>query len=143
MKIGDVAKTTGCSIQTIRFYEKKGLLPELKRSSGNYRVYDKGTIEQLLFIKQCRSLDMSIMEVKTALVTGANTGIGKEIALSLASNGIKVFIASRSYDRTLPVIQTVEKMYGAHKCKWLSKYKNAICRNLWFLRGLYMWAALG
>ncbi|WP_350595507.1 MULTISPECIES: MerR family DNA-binding transcriptional regulator, partial [unclassified Pseudoalteromonas] len=55
MKIGDVAKTTGCSIQTIRFYEKKGLLPELKRSSGNYRVYDKGTIEQLLFIKQCRS----------------------------------------------------------------------------------------
>ncbi|ATC89045.1 MULTISPECIES: Cd(II)/Pb(II)-responsive transcriptional regulator [Pseudoalteromonas] len=67
MKIGDVAKTTGCSIQTIRFYEKKGLLPELKRSSGNYRVYDKGTIEQLLFIKQCRSLDMSIMEVKTLM----------------------------------------------------------------------------
>ena len=60
------------------------------------------------------------MTVKTALVTGANTGIGKEIALSFASNGIKVFIASRSYDRTLPVIQAVEKMYGAHKCEWLS-----------------------
>ncbi len=60
------------------------------------------------------------MNVKTALVTGANTGIGKEIALSLASKGIKVFIASRSYDRTLPVIQAVEKMCGAHKCKWLS-----------------------
>ena len=60
------------------------------------------------------------MNVKTALVTGANTGIGKEIVLSLASKGIKVFIASRSYDRTLPVIQTVEKMYGAHKCKWIS-----------------------
>lgn len=42
-------------------------MPELKRSSGNYRVYDKGTIEQLLFIKQCRSLDMSIMEVKTLM----------------------------------------------------------------------------
>jgi len=60
------------------------------------------------------------MNVKTALVTGANTGIGKEIALSLASKGIKVFIASRSYDKTLPVIQAVEKMYGAQKCKWLS-----------------------
>ena len=60
------------------------------------------------------------MNVKTALVTGANTGIGKEIALSLASKGIKVFIASRSYDKTLPVIQAVEKMCGAHKCKWLS-----------------------
>lgn len=60
------------------------------------------------------------MNVKTALVTGANTGIGKEIALSFASKGIKVFIASRSYDRTLPVIQAIEKMYGAHKCEWLS-----------------------
>ena len=60
------------------------------------------------------------MNIKTALVTGANTGIGKEIALSLASKGIKVFIASRSYDRTLPVIQAIEKLYGAHKCEWLS-----------------------
>ena len=59
------------------------------------------------------------MNVKTALITGANTGIGKEIALSLASKGIKVFIASRSYDRTLPVIQTIEKLYGTHKCEWL------------------------
>ncbi len=67
MKIGDVSKTTGCSVQTIRFYEKKGLLPEPRRSSGNYRVYDKATLEQLMFIKQCRSLDMSIVEVKTLI----------------------------------------------------------------------------
>ncbi len=60
------------------------------------------------------------MNEKTALVTGANTGIGKEIALSFASKGIKVFIASRSYDRTLPVIQAIKKLYGTHKCKWLS-----------------------
>ena len=59
------------------------------------------------------------MNVKTALVTGANTGIGKEIALSFASKGIKVFIASRSYDRTLPVIMAIEKLYGADKCDWL------------------------
>ena len=60
------------------------------------------------------------MNVKTALITGANTGIGKEIALSFVSKGMKVFIASRSYDRTLPVIQAIEKLYGAHKCVWLS-----------------------
>ena len=60
------------------------------------------------------------MNVRTALVTGANTGIGKEIALSFASKGIKVFIASRSYDRTLPVIQAIEKLYGVRKCEWLS-----------------------
>ena len=59
------------------------------------------------------------MNAKTALVTGSNTGIGKEIALSFASKGIKVFIASRSYDRTLPVIMAIEKLYGADKCDWL------------------------
>ena len=60
------------------------------------------------------------MNVRTALVTGANTGIGKEVALSFASMGIKVFIASRSYDRTLPVIKAIENLHGARKCEWLS-----------------------
>ena len=59
------------------------------------------------------------MNEKIALVTGANTGIGKEIALSLASKGIKVFIASRSHDKTRPVIQAIEKLHGTHKCEWL------------------------
>ena len=67
MKIGDVAKTTGCSVQTIRFYERKGLLPLVDRSIGNYRVYDTATIQQLQFVKQCRSLGMSTAEVKTLL----------------------------------------------------------------------------
>lgn len=67
MKIGDVAKETGCSIQTIRFYERKGLLPVLKRSDTNYRIYDNESIEHLRFIKRCRSLDISMAEVKTLL----------------------------------------------------------------------------
>ena len=60
------------------------------------------------------------MEVKTALVTGANTGIGREIALLFANEGIKVFIASRSYEKTLPVIQAIEEQHGAQKCEWFS-----------------------
>jgi len=59
------------------------------------------------------------METKTALITGANTGIGKEVALSFARKGIKVFIASRSYERTIPVIQAIEKQHGEGRCKWL------------------------
>ena len=60
------------------------------------------------------------MKVKTAIVTGANTGIGKEIALLLGKRGIKVFLASRSYERTLPVINALEKLRGAQKCEWIS-----------------------
>jgi len=67
MKIGEVAEKTGCSIQTIRFYERKGLLNTPNRTAANYRYYDSGTLKQLTFIKQCRSLDMSIEEIKTLL----------------------------------------------------------------------------
>ena len=39
MKIGELAKRTGCPVETIRYYEREGLLPEPARSEGNYRQY--------------------------------------------------------------------------------------------------------
>ena len=39
MKIGELAKLTDCAVETIRYYEREGLLPEPARSDGNYRVY--------------------------------------------------------------------------------------------------------
>lgn len=67
MQIGDLAKQTGCSIQTIRFYERKGLLEKPPRSEGNYRLYDKATADKLIFIKQCRALDISMKEIALLL----------------------------------------------------------------------------
>ncbi|GEA11036.1 Cd(II)/Pb(II)-responsive transcriptional regulator [Alteromonas sp. KUL49] len=67
MQIGELAKQTGCSIQTIRFYERKGLLDKPSRSEGNYRLYDKAAADRLIFIKQCRALDISMKEVERLL----------------------------------------------------------------------------
>ena len=67
MKIGKLAKLTGCSIQTIRFYEKEHLLSTPLRSEGNYRLYDRKTLEQLIFIKHCRNLDITLAEIKQLL----------------------------------------------------------------------------
>jgi len=64
MKIGELAELSGCSIQTIRYYEKEQLLVEVERSEGNFRLYNKQTVKQLLFIKQCRSLDLSLTEIR-------------------------------------------------------------------------------
>tara|TARA_R110002167_G_scaffold43085_6_gene130482 strand:+ start:826 stop:1233 length:408 start_codon:yes stop_codon:yes gene_type:complete len=72
MKIGELANKTGCSIQTIRFYEREGLINPLQRTQSNYRLYDKGSLRQLTFIKQCRSLDMSIVEVKQLIQNKEN-----------------------------------------------------------------------
>ena len=64
MKIGELAKLTGCSVQAIRFYEKAHLLQAPRRSEGNYRLYDRSSLEQLAFIKHCRSLDITLAEIK-------------------------------------------------------------------------------
>ncbi|MCC5450714.1 Cd(II)/Pb(II)-responsive transcriptional regulator [Rheinheimera sp. UJ51] len=64
MKIGELSTKTGCSIQSIRFYERNGLLKSPERTEANYRLYDEDSLRQITFIKQCRSLDISIAEIK-------------------------------------------------------------------------------
>ncbi|MDT0595549.1 Cd(II)/Pb(II)-responsive transcriptional regulator [Glaciecola petra] len=72
MKIGQLADKTGLSIQTIRFYERKALLSAPERTQSNYRSYSDDALKQLLFIKQCRALDMTIEEISLVLETRAN-----------------------------------------------------------------------
>lgn len=67
IKIGELAKRTECQVETIRYYEKEGLLPEPSRSSGNYRVYGEAHVERLRFIRHCRSLDMALGDVRALL----------------------------------------------------------------------------
>ena len=67
MKIGEISTATGCPIETIRYYEKEGLLPTAARSDGNYRIYSKTHQERLIFIRRCRSLDMSLEEIRSLL----------------------------------------------------------------------------
>ena len=50
LKIGELSKKTSCSVLTIRFYEKEGLIPEPERTEGNYRLYDVGYVERIKFI---------------------------------------------------------------------------------------------
>lgn len=67
MKIGDLAKQAGCPVETIRYYERAGLLPAPARSEGNYRVYGPEHLERLVFIRNCRTLDMTLEEIQRLL----------------------------------------------------------------------------
>ena len=67
MKIGDLAKATATPIESIRFYERAGLLPAVGRTDGNYRVYDDGHVQRLAFVRHCRSLDMTLDEIRVLL----------------------------------------------------------------------------
>lgn len=67
MKIGELARLTGTPVETIRHYEREGLLPAPARTEANYRVYGVPQAERLAFIRHCRALDMSLEEVRVLL----------------------------------------------------------------------------
>ncbi|MDR7336240.1 Cd(II)/Pb(II)-responsive transcriptional regulator [Roseateles asaccharophilus] len=67
MKIGQLAKATDTLTETIRFYERQGLLPPPARTTSNYREYAAEHIQRLAFIRHCRSLDMTLAEIGTLL----------------------------------------------------------------------------
>ncbi len=63
MQIGEVAKRTSLTVDAIRFYEKRRLLPKAVRSAGRFRLYGQGTIERIHFIQQMQGLGFSLREV--------------------------------------------------------------------------------
>jgi Cd(II)/Pb(II)-responsive transcriptional regulator len=67
MKIGQLAAATGTQVETIRYYEREGLLPIPARTQGNYRSYDQSHMQRLGFIRHCRCLDMTLDEIRVLL----------------------------------------------------------------------------
>lgn len=63
MKIGELAKAAGCQSVTVRFYEGKGLLGSANRSESNYRMYSEQDLERLIFIRNCRTLGLTLKEI--------------------------------------------------------------------------------
>lgn len=78
MKIGELSAASITTIESIRFYEREGLIAEPGRTDGNYRVYGDAHVQRLVFIRRCRSLDMALDEIRVLLrfkdAPGANCG---------------------------------------------------------------------
>ncbi|MGH8444831.1 MAG: Cd(II)/Pb(II)-responsive transcriptional regulator [Solimonas sp.] len=67
LRIGELAEQLKLPVETIRYYEREGLMPAPQRTGGNYRVYDAGLVERLAFIRNCRALDMTLDEIRELL----------------------------------------------------------------------------
>jgi MerR family transcriptional regulator, mercuric resistance operon regulatory protein len=70
IRIGELSRRTGCSIETIRYYERIGLLPAPVR--GRYRLYDTTDFRRLSFIRRARELGFTLDEVRTLVSLSAN-----------------------------------------------------------------------
>lgn len=67
LTIGHLARETGTKVETVRFYEKSGLLPKPMRTDGNYRSYDRAHLNRLSFIRRARDLGFSLDQIRALL----------------------------------------------------------------------------
>ena len=74
--IGALSELTGVNIETIRYYEKIGLLPPPRRSQGRHRLYDRDLTQRLQFVRRSRELGFSIEEIRALLRLVDQGGLG-------------------------------------------------------------------
>lgn len=74
LSIGALSKATGTTVETIRWYERVGVLPAPARTSGNYRTYGAAHLERLSFIRRARDLGFSLDQVRDLLQLADDRG---------------------------------------------------------------------
>jgi len=67
MRIGQLAERSGTLVETIRYYENVGMMPDPPRSASGYRQYQPEHLSRLLFLRRCRDLGFSIQEIGSLL----------------------------------------------------------------------------
>src|SRR5215469_2164329 len=65
--IGELSHRTGCKVETVRYYERIGLMPSAHRSAGRYRLYSDDDVRRLAFIRRARALGFAVRDVRTLL----------------------------------------------------------------------------
>ena len=78
MRIGEIAGKAGVDVQTIRYYEREGLLDAPARTAAGYRAYGPEHLERLNFVRHCRSLDMPLGEIKRLIDLSSDRSVSCE-----------------------------------------------------------------
>lgn len=79
MRIGEVARQAGVHIQTLRYYERRGLLPEPERGTSGYRAYDPDTVRLVRFIKRAQELGFTLREIEDLIELRESPRRGTEV----------------------------------------------------------------
>jgi len=77
LKIGDLARITGLSIKTIRYYERRGLLEQPPRTEGGYRLYGPEEVARLRFVQRAKLLGLTLEEIRELVALAAKCNEGE------------------------------------------------------------------
>jgi DNA-binding transcriptional MerR regulator len=85
MRIGEVAKKTGVSLRTIRYYEELRLITPMSRSKGGFRLYDEEVVSRIRLIQSLQELELSLKEIKALMALREDNKTRGEVARMLLS----------------------------------------------------------
>src|SRR5687768_15117761 len=89
MPIGAVAREAGVNAQTLRYYERRGLLPKTTRLASGYREYDPATVRLVRFIKNAQELGFTLNEIRELIALRANRSHSAEDVRRVATRKIE------------------------------------------------------
>jgi MerR family mercuric resistance operon transcriptional regulator len=107
MKIGQVARLAGVRIDTVRYYERLGLLPPAPRRASGYRMFDETTVERIKLIKQLQDLGLSLQEIDAML-----RATGEHATCAHESDKIRAALA-RTDEQIAALTSVKQRLEGA------------------------------
>lgn len=121
MKISELGRAAGVDVETIRYYEKAGLLPPPAREANGYRHYAQAHLQRLAFVRHCRALDMPLADVRSLLdVVDGQPGAGStaETLVAAQLKRVRARLASlRALERQLVQLrQRCDADHAQHPC---------------------------
>jgi Cd(II)/Pb(II)-responsive transcriptional regulator len=121
MKIGELARRAGVEVETVRYYERDGLLEAPPRTPSGYRAYGPRDLERLNFVRHCRSLDMPLAEIKRVLDLSRHAQVPCEAVDRLVSAHLERVRAK------LAALQSLESQLASLRGRCASGHRVADC----------------
>lgn len=117
MKIGAVAAASGCHLETIRYYERIGLLPRPGRTTSGYRAYAERDVERVRFITRGRDLGFSLEEIRSLMRLAEDPGLSCEDVDQLARQHLAEIKARQAALREMAreLERTIAGCAGGHR----------------------------
>jgi MerR family copper efflux transcriptional regulator len=103
LTIGQVASKAGVNIQTIRYYERRNLLPEPSRGESGYRYYEEETVKHIRFIRNAKELGFSLKEV------------GELLSLRLDPGGMSAAVKELAKEKLADIEDKIDTLQRMHK----------------------------
>jgi DNA-binding transcriptional MerR regulator len=134
MQIGEVAKKTGVSLRTIRYYEELNLISPMSRSRGGFRLYDRDIPSRIRLILSLQELELSLKEIKTLMALKDDDKTRGEVAKTLLSR-LKNHCAEaekkraiyqsiiRDFDEGMKILNDCQDCTRSHKEPHCGKHK--------------------